>query len=256
MIRSLKFVLEKSLRLSRLGLFPVRVKAGFAKGAKWTLYPWTSYWRGTHEPQIQRRFEQLGGGDIRGWSCWDIGAHFGLYSIGLALRTGPSGQVAAFEPNPLSFERLELHRRRNNLPWLKTFPVAASASTGKAELYTYGDLRTTTTHLPYDGETRSTDVAPIPIFTMALDDLVKRGELRMPRFVKLDAEGHGHHALSGMRETLSEARPIILMGLHSPEERAGALSILAPLNYSLETIDGGLGGPDSYAFGDFIFAPR
>ncbi|MFM1749832.1 MAG: hypothetical protein RLZZ188_3498, partial [Verrucomicrobiota bacterium] len=34
------------------------------------------------------------------------------------------------------------------------------------------------------------------------------------------------------------------------------LSILAPLNYSLETIDGGLGGPDSYAFGDFIFTPR
>lgn len=63
----------------------------------------------------------LGGGNISGWNCWDLGAHFGLYSVALALRVGPEGQVAAFEPNPVSFARLERHRRMNGLDRLKTY---------------------------------------------------------------------------------------------------------------------------------------
>jgi len=50
-----------------------------------------------------------------------LGAHFGLYSVALALRVGPEGQVAAFEPNPVSFARLERHRRMNGLDRLKTY---------------------------------------------------------------------------------------------------------------------------------------
>jgi hypothetical protein len=109
-----------------LGLCPVRVRRGVAAGARWTLYPWTSYWRGTHEPAVQEALLALGGGDIRGWNCWDLGAHFGLYSIGLAQRVGPMGQVAAFEPNPLSYARLHRHARMNRFDWLKTYQAAVS----------------------------------------------------------------------------------------------------------------------------------
>ena len=251
----IKTVLKTFLRISRLELFPVRIKAGYAKGACWSLYPWTSYWRGTHEPGIQRQFEKLGGGDIRGWSCWDIGAHFGLYSVGLALRTGPSGQVAAFEPNPVSYRRLELHRHRNKLSWLKTFDSAASDRTGHAELFTYGDLGTTTTHLPYEGETRTENARPIRIATVALDELVASGELRAPRFVKLDAEGHGHRALQGMRLTLVRERPVIMMGFHSPQERQGTLSLLEPLDYRCETIDEHPEQVTGGSLGDFLLTP-
>ena len=252
----IKQLLTDLMRLGRVDRFPVRVRAGYAKGARWTLYPWTSYWRGTHERGIQRRFELLGGGDIRGWSCWDVGAHFGFYSIGLALRTGPTGQVAAFEPNPRSFQRLEIHKRRTNLDWLKTFQSAASARGGTAELFTYGNLGTTTTHLPYEGETRSEDAHPVQISTVALDDLVASGELRTPQFVKLDAEGHGHHALQGMLQTLRNARPVIMIGLHSPQERQGTLSILEPLNYRWETVDDHPEQSEGGALGDFLFSPR
>ena len=244
------------LRISRLELLPVRVRSGYIAGARWTLYPWTSYCRGTHEPVIQRRFERLGGGDIRGWSCWDIGAHFGFYSVGLALRTGPSGQVAAFEPNPQSFRRLEIHRRLNRLSWLKPYPAAASAAYGTAELFTYGNLGTTTTHLPYEGETRTENTKPISITTLALDDLVKTGELRPPDFVKLDAEGHGHHALLGMRRSLAHSRPTIIIGLHSPQERLGTLSVLDPLNYTGELIDAHPEQETDGSLGDFMFTPR
>ena len=68
---------------------------------------------GNHEPWGRRyqRMELLGLG----------GVHFGLYSAALALRVGHEGQVAAFEPNPVSFARLERHRRMNGLDRLKTY---------------------------------------------------------------------------------------------------------------------------------------
>lgn len=248
--RSVGFVLTRS----RLALLPVRVRSGIAAGARWTLFPWTSYWRGTHEPALQRAMLELGGGNIRGWSCWDLGAHFGLYSVGLAQRVGPEGEVAAFEPNPRSFARLARHRDLNGLTWLKLYRAAVSDHNDGAELYTYGELGTTTTHLPYEGEDRTANVGALAVQTLRLDDLVARGELRAPQFVKVDVEGHGHRAIAGMARTLAAARPIAIVAFHSPAEIAGILSVLQPLGYTWRDIAGGPDCPDP-AVGDYVFTP-
>jgi FkbM family methyltransferase len=235
-----------------LALCPVRVLSGIAKGARWTLYPWTSYWRGTHEPAVQAALVALGGGDITGWNCWDLGAHFGLYSIGLARRVGPRGQVAAFEPNPLSYARLQRHVQMNELPWLKPYRAAVSDEAGSAELFTYGDLGTTTTHLPYEGEIRADNVGAINVPLVRLDSLVARGELLPPRFVKIDVEGHGHRALRGMQETLRSAKPIVLAAFHSPQEVAGMLELFAPLGYQWREV-GQSNSADPMIGRDFLF---
>lgn len=248
---SVRFVLTRT----PLGLWPVRVRRGIARGARWTLFPWTSYWRGTHEPALQAALAELGGGDIRGWSCWDIGAHFGLYSIGLALRVGPSGEVAAFEPNPQSFARLERHRRLNRLTWLKTYCAAASDHNEGAELFTYGDLASTTTHLAFNGETRPAASGVLPVRTVRLDDSVRSGELRLPRFVKIDVEGHGHRTLAGMRETLAAARPILIAAFHSDDEVGGMMALLRAQNYRWREIDGAALDPDVRVGRDYLFTP-
>lgn len=238
-----------------LGLWPVRVRRGVAVGARWTLYPWTSYWRGTHEPEMQKTISSLGSGNIQGWACWDLGAHFGLYSVGLARRVGPSGQVAAFEPNPVSFARLSRHARMNALSWLKPYAAAVSDRSGQAELYTYGDLGTTTSHLPYQGENRTTDVGALTVPTICLDELVRKGELRAPDFVKIDVEGHGHHALRGMQETLARARPIVIAGFHSLEEVDGMLSIFKSLGYQWREIGNDLQSEQVKSNSDYLFTP-
>jgi len=249
------------LRLRRLigttvGRLPVRVRGGVAQGARWTLFPWTSYWRGTYEPLVQVAVCGLGGGDIRGWSCWDLGAHFGIYSIGLAMRVGAEGQVAAFEPNPESFARLERHRRMNNLPWLRTYRAAAAARTGLSELLTYGNLDSTTTHLAYEGEAAGESSAPLSVRTLSLDDEVEAGRLREPQFVKIDVEGSGHGALLGMRLSLAASRPAVLMAFHSESEVNGALSILEPLGYDRAAVAPSTSSPASMVGGDFWFTPR
>ena len=240
---------------STVGRTPVRIRRGVAKGARWTLYPWTSYWRGAHEPSMQEAIGQLGDRGIRGWSCWDLGAHFGFYSVALALRVKAEGQVAAFEPNPESFDRLDLHRRMNGLTWLKAYRCAASDQSGASELLTYGEVDSTTSHLPYEGETMGSMTAPIPISTIRLDDLVEKGEIRPPNFVKIDVEGHGHKALMGMMKSVAAARPILIVAFHSDLEVKGVLGTLGPMGYRWKTVNGGASNPDSMVGGDFLFTP-
>ncbi len=217
------------LRATGLQYLPVRVRYGLPAGARWTLFPWTAYWRGGYEPEMERTI--LAWGDLTGKVCWDLGAHFGYYSISLALRTGPTGEVVAFEPNPVSYARLERHRRMNGLKWLKTFEAGCSDAGGSAEFYTYGNLDSTTTHLPFEGETPDASTRPISIRLLKPDDLVRTGQIRPPDFIKIDVEGHGHHALGGAMESIRSTRPVMLMGFHSPQEVAGTEALLQPLGY-------------------------
>jgi FkbM family methyltransferase len=171
------------------------------------------------------------------------------------MRVGPGGQVAAFEPNPESFARLERHRKLNRLGWLKTYRAAASDHSGSAELLTYGDLGSTSTHLRYDDEAESQNSAPIGIRTIRLDDLVETGELRPPMFIKVDVEGQGHHALEGMRASLARSHPVLIVGFHSKAEVDGVLGVLEPLGYRRTPIAAPPVNPESLIGGDYLFTP-
>ena len=249
----LRRLADRALLGTRLAYLPVRVRKGVAAGAWWTIYPWTSYWRGKHEPAVQDAVLALG--DLTGKACWDLGAHYGLYSVGLARRVGPTGEVAAFEPNPVSFRRLELHTRRNHLAWLKLFRAAASDRNGTDELLTYGTLDQTSTHLAYEGEIKSADSAPIEISTVRLDDLVAAGRIRTPHFVKVDIEGHAHKAFAGASETIRRSRPIVIAAFHSPAEKAGVEQVLNPLRYSVEPLPTAVAGDRKEWFGDYLCRP-
>jgi FkbM family methyltransferase len=206
---------------------------------------------------VQQAIQRVVNQGATGWSCWDLGAHFGLYSVALARIVGPTGQVAAFEPNPLSYGRLELHKRMNRLPWLRLYPAAVSNFTGTAELLTYGNLDSTSTHLKYADETLGESAKPLGIRTVRLDDLVESGELRAPNFVKIDVEGHAQQALAGMAKTLSVSRPTFIIGLHSQDEVDGVLEALVPLGYGWSAVVPSP-IPDSMVGGDYLFtaAPR
>ncbi len=240
------------LRATGLQHLPVRVRRGLPAGARWTLYPWTSYWRGGYEPDVERAILSLG--ELRGKTCWDLGAHFGYYSIGLALRTGPSGQVVAVEPLQANYARLERHRRMNDLTWLKTYQCAASDVAGEAEFFSDLSQGDTTVHLAYDGETRTAATKTIPVRTVRLDDLVSGGEIRPPDFIKVDVEGHGHHALGGALETIRQHRPVIVMGFHSPQEVAGTEVLLKPLGYQFSPTSAT--SPADRIGADYLLQPR
>src|SRR5438105_10018315 len=115
-MRTLKPILRDWICLTPIQYIPVRVKKGLARGAKWTLFPYSAYWRGQTEVDVDVAIR--GYGSIRGMTCWDLGAHFGIYTVGMAMAVGRDGQVVGFEPNPASFDRCRRHVRMNRLSWV------------------------------------------------------------------------------------------------------------------------------------------
>ena len=238
---------------TRLALLPVKVRRGIARGATWSLYPWMSYWRGTHEPVIQELIADYW--DWTGKHCWDLGSHYGLYAVGLGRLVGPTGTVAAFEPNPICYARLQLHVRRNRLSWVQTFRCAVSDQASVERLIVYERLHASTAHFRYVGEPWYDGIPTISVETCRLDDLVADLRIAAPDFIKLDVEGHGHRALAGAREAIAQKLPPIIAGLHSQTEVDGVLAILQPLGYIWRFADGqrGLGG--SLVLRDVFFIP-
>jgi len=235
-----------------IAYLPVRVRSGIAEGAAWTFFPWTAYWRGTHEAEIQTRL--IGLMDWTGKNIWDLGSHYGIFAVGLGRRAGPTGSVAAFEPNPLSYRRLVLHVQRNHLDWVKTFPLAVSNTQSLQRFFVYHGLETTSSHLAYEGETWNETIPTLNVESVCLDELVATGKIKAPDFIKLDVEGHGHKALEGARETITRARPIILAGLHSDAEIHGITELLLPLNYRMTPATQNAPKTPT-AFFDYLFEP-
>lgn len=217
-----------------LGRFPVKVRRGLARGLWWSAYPHSAYWRlGGAEPAVDEALTRLAAKP--GQVFWDIGAHYGIYSIGLARAVGPGGCVEAFEPDPISYRRLIWHRRLNRLKNLNAHDVAASAVTSVRRLYQYNNFGDTTSHLPFENE----DTLNVPfkeISTVALDEWLKSGRIRPPHFVKIDAEGHGAAVLQGMVQTLETARPVLIVAIHSPQEHAGARTLLEAMGYTVDAL--------------------
>ena len=246
-------ILRTLILKSGLANFPVKGRKGLLEGMRWSLFPWTSYWKGTHEPSIQAciRNQPLEPGDC----CWDLGAHFGFYSIYLASRVGPSGQVVAVEPNFTSYRKILLHQRLNKLSNLIVKNCGASEETGQLTLLRYDDANTTTTHFAYTGE----DVSKVPhqesVPVIALDDLVSSQEIRPPKFIKIDVEGHGHKAIAGFAATLRDHRPTILFATHCPEEISAANNLIRDVGYSVQTI-GGVSLESIDTCDDFLLTPN
>lgn len=238
---------------SFIGRLTIRVKSGVAKGAHWSLYPWTSYWRGTHETEEQERLIGLFD-NWTGLHVWDLGSHYGIYAVGLGLRIGPTGSVAAFEPNPLSFSRLKLHVTRNKLDHVSLFPCAVSDTQGLQRMFYYDEMESTSSHLAYENETWNETIETADVATTRLDDLVSGGQISPPDFIKVDIEGHGHKALLGAKDTLSKYRPTLAIGMHSEAEITGILEILTPLRYQITPVSSD--APESPTSNyDYIFQP-
>jgi len=249
---TLRSLLHRFLSLKPIAWFPVRIRGGLAGGARWTFFPWTAYWRGQHEPDVQARL--LAMGDWTGRHVWDLGSHYGFFTVGLARRVGPTGSVAAFEPNPLSYRRLIHHVHLNQLSWVTTFPAAVSDSAGSSPMFFHGGMETTSSHLAYDDQTSADTSVTMQVALLRLDDLVAEGKIARPNFIKMDVEGHGHRALAGAMHTIGANRPVILTGFHSSQELEGVLRLLLPLGYRATPIELSAPLPPAVGF-DYLFEP-
>lgn len=236
LIQRLRNFASRALGQSPVASWPVRVKKGIAKGARWTAFPYSSYWRGNTEMDVEAAINLHG--VTEGGSCWDLGTHFGIYTVGMGMAVGPRGQVAAFEPDPISFAKCKRHVEMNQLTWCKLFNAGASEHPSKGRLIVGNCAGASTSHLAYEDEGEHSTGELIEITLIQLDQLVENGEIRKPDFIKVDVEGHGAKALAGARRSIAAARPTILMSFHSEWELGGTRELLEAIGYSPKETSG------------------
>lgn len=246
--------LSRALATSPIARIPVRVRRGPARGARWTLLPFSHNWREGGEGDLEPGLARLA--QVSGAVCWDFGAHFGIHTVGMARQVGPAGQVVGFEPDAVAFARLALHVRMNRLANVVLFQAAVSSSPGVQCLIASGGPGSTVSHFRYPGEPEPEAHRTVAVETIAPDDLVLQGQIRLPDLIKVDVEGHGASALQGSFSSIREKLPTIIFSSHSPTESRGARDLLAPLGYSVSRLSGASMGWDELEVGTGILLPR
>lgn len=143
---------------------------------------------------------------------WDVGGNMGLFAFPAALKA-KNGQVYSFEPDVelARYLILSLRRRHNASIPLSVLPVALSDSESIAD-FLIAEHGRSMNKIAGVGEWHDDLFVAKEkrhVATMRIDLAAK--SLRPPDIVKIDVEGAEMRVLEGGRQTISAARPIILV---------------------------------------------
>jgi FkbM family methyltransferase len=176
---------------------------------------------GSYEPAIQSLIEEtLRPGDV----AFDVGSNLGYFTLLMATKVGHDGRVVAFEPDPEMFSALERNLDRNSdaaASPVRALSVAAGAAQGKVR-FARG-WRATRGRIVATGGDFDVDV-------ITIDEASKRHGL--PRLLKIDVEGGELDVLRGAGSVLTQARPLVLVEVHSTELEIQCASFLESLGYT------------------------
>jgi FkbM family methyltransferase len=143
---------------------------------------------------------------------FDVGANIGFYSLSWAAGLAPGGTIHAFEPVPVTFDRL---RRNVELNDLGDKVLALNFALGS-------EKSTVTIYLPaFSGSSASSlkDLHPeeesvqVEAAVETLDEYFSASGLDRLDFMKIDVEGAELLVLRGGRKTLMQHKPLLFMEL-------------------------------------------
>ncbi len=194
---------------------------GPLKGKRWLLATRINFFLGSYEPEQTEAFvAAVQPGSV----VYDVGAHFGYYSLLASHLAGAGGRVIALEPSPRNLKVLSKHITLNHLTNVMVLEMALSDHQGDARF----DNRAGSGvgHLSPEG--------PLTVKLTTLDALGR--EFPAPNMLKIDVEGAEEAVLRGGRETLSRSKPIIFLSTHGPALAENCSRLLRELGYSLREL--------------------
>ena len=197
-------------------------------------------------------------------TVFDVGAHFGFFSLLSSRLAGPAGRIVAFEPMPTTCSVL-----RRNVEAAGVVVVNAAVWNQPTELRMH-DFGLGLSAFNSIRPPRLTKAAPRParerivtVPAVTLDEYASEQDLA-PDFVKIDAESAEFEVLEGMERLLRETRPVVSLevgdlGVEGARSRADLVRHLTARGYrSLEYADGAIREHrlrDRYAYGNLLFVP-
>jgi FkbM family methyltransferase len=145
----------------------------------------------------------LGPGDV----FFDVGSHFGFYSLLGGALVGPEGRVHSFEPTPSSFKMLK--RNAAGRANISINECAVAAHDGHAWLADFGPVGSAFNKIVEPGkESDSGEIFKVRSVTLDTYCATTGAE---PKLVKIDTEGYEKPCLLGFRRTIATSRPAFIL---------------------------------------------
>jgi len=201
------------------------ILAGSLRGARiytsWHDYPGAIL--GTTEKPLLEWFRR----NVSTGETWiDVGAHYGYTGIALCRLVGPAGRVVAFEPVLSTAGCVARTRELNGLRQLQVIPLGLAACPNLE-----------TRRLPLVRGMADSTIGPRtweePISVASFDiiwPILCEGN-QLVHGIKIDVQGMELEVLEGMRQTLCEQHPKLIVEFHSGVDRAKALELLSSYGY-------------------------
>jgi FkbM family methyltransferase len=145
-----------------------------------------------------------------GMTFFDVGAHFGYFSLLAAKIVGDHGQVHSFEPTPSTFNVLRENTLKTKNITLNN--CAVYSNIGTISLNDYG-IQYSSLNSLYEARLSKETLSALHsksygVKTIAIDDYVEQAKIK-PNFIKIDAESAEYEILCGMKKTIAKYQPII-----------------------------------------------
>jgi FkbM family methyltransferase len=162
---------------------------------------WYLLFFGPYEPEITNLLSSLLDQDS---TVVDVGANVGIHTLSMA-RLAPAGKVLAFEPHPVTVERLRANLSLNEVDNVRVFQVALLDEQREVSLYdSEGSNRGMATLHSYEGWTEMT----VPGVT--LDEVVRKEGIPTIDLIKIDVEGYESQVIAGASAVLARDRPSLI----------------------------------------------
>jgi FkbM family methyltransferase len=145
-----------------------------------------------------------------GMVFFDIGTHFGYFTLLASFLVGDRGQVYSFEPTPSTFEMLKL-----NISGKKNIVINNCAVSSEKKKVTFNDygIQYSAFNSLYNPKLPENirsklNVKQHVVESLSIDAYIENDKL-IPNFIKIDAESAEYQILCGMEKTIKKFQPII-----------------------------------------------
>jgi FkbM family methyltransferase len=194
------------------------------------------------DPEQVAEFESFISRCCSGMVLFDIGAHFGLFSLAALHYGGASAKAIAVDPSPTAARICGIQAKLNSLTdRLTVVQASVGDQCGSQSMVSAGVLASGYYVLPAENhsgdELTSTE-------EVTLDSLAEKFMIE-PTHIKIDVEGSERNVLEGGTRVLSQSpAPLLFVELHNQivrergEDPAEILGILKNLGYELYSTDG------------------
>lgn len=160
-----------------------------------------------------------------GMVLYDIGTHYGLFTLAAMRWSGGTARVVAVDPSAAALEVFDANMRLAHVEsHVERVRAAIGDTEGETALLTGG---AGAWQMMVEADPARSDATRVPITT--LDRLARRTGLT-PTHVKIDVEGGEHAVVAGAERLLREARPIVFLELHGSILRRAGRSPTAVLD--------------------------